>query len=283
MKITGTGPGPTAPGAAEIRVSPDGTRAFVSLQNKHIVVPIPRVGDDVVKISVHGDGDSVVPIKRLSREGGNYLSWSPDGKAVVWALGNTIYRQALSADTPEAFHPVVEAPRAKPHGHDRAHRRAHRHDEGRRGHREGRRRHHRQPHRGRRTGGTGEAAGRREGDRRLRQDDHPRLRGRALAHVAAARRPPDAGLAVPREPRVRRDHDARSADVDRRRVRLLGPRADRRHHRPAHPRDRAGHLQQLRAGRQGRRPRRSSSATRRTTRPTRSRSTSRAIGSCGSG
>jgi Tol biopolymer transport system component/imidazolonepropionase-like amidohydrolase len=116
VKITGTGAGPNPPEAAEIRVSPDGTRAFVSLQNKHIVVGIPRVGKEVVKISVRGKDDSVVPIKRLSREGGSYLSWSPDGKAVIWALGNTIYRQALTADAPEEFHPVVEAPRARPHG-----------------------------------------------------------------------------------------------------------------------------------------------------------------------
>ncbi|MGE5242629.1 MAG: amidohydrolase family protein [Betaproteobacteria bacterium] len=116
VKITGTGPGPNPPAAAEIRVSPDGTRAFVSLQNKHVVVGIPRVGNEVVKISVHGAGDSVVPVKRLSREGGRYLSWSADGKAVIWALGNTIYRQGLTADAPEEFHPIVEAPRAKPHG-----------------------------------------------------------------------------------------------------------------------------------------------------------------------
>jgi Tol biopolymer transport system component/imidazolonepropionase-like amidohydrolase len=116
VKITGTGAGPNPPGAAEIRVSPDGNRAFVSLQNKHVVVGIPRVGREVVKISVRGKDDSVVPIKRLSREGGDYLSWSADGKSVIWALGNTIYRQALTSDTPEAFHPVVEAPRAKPTG-----------------------------------------------------------------------------------------------------------------------------------------------------------------------
>ncbi len=116
VKITGSGAGPNPPRAGEIRVSPDGTRAFVSLQNKHIVVGIPRVGKEVVKISVHGKDDSVVPIKRLSREGGDYLSWSADGKSVIWALGNTIYRQALTSDTPEQFHPIVEAPRAKPSG-----------------------------------------------------------------------------------------------------------------------------------------------------------------------
>lgn len=116
VEITGAGAGQNPPGASEIRVSPDGRQAFVSLQNKHLIVGIPRVGKEVVKISVHGTGDSVVPVKRLSREGGDYLSWSADGTSVVWALGTTIYRQALAADKPETFESVVEAPRARPHG-----------------------------------------------------------------------------------------------------------------------------------------------------------------------
>jgi Tol biopolymer transport system component/imidazolonepropionase-like amidohydrolase len=115
VRITGKGPGPNPPSADEIRVAPDGHRAFVSLQNKHIIVGIPRVGKEVVKISVAGD-DAIVPVKRLSREGGDYLAWSADGGAVTWALGNTIYRQRLTADTPEEFHPLVEVPRARPHG-----------------------------------------------------------------------------------------------------------------------------------------------------------------------
>jgi imidazolonepropionase-like amidohydrolase len=116
VEITGAGAGENPPGASEIRVSPDGRQAFVSLQNKHIIVGLPRVGKEVVKISVKGTGDSVLPVKRLSREGGDYLSWSTDGKSVVWSLGSTIYRQALTSDRPEAFEPVVESPRAKPHG-----------------------------------------------------------------------------------------------------------------------------------------------------------------------
>jgi len=117
VRITGKGAGPNPPSADEIRVSPDGRQAFVSLQNKHVIVGIPRVGREVVKISVTGGDDAaVVPVKHLSREGGDYLSWSADGRAVVWALGNTIYRQALDAETPEEFHPVIEAPRARPHG-----------------------------------------------------------------------------------------------------------------------------------------------------------------------
>jgi Tol biopolymer transport system component/imidazolonepropionase-like amidohydrolase len=116
VRVTGSGAGENPPGASEIRVSPDGRQAFVSLQNKHIILGIPRVGKEVVKISVRGTGDSVVPVKRLSREGGEYLSWAADGKSVLWSLGSTIYRQALSADKPETIDPVVEAARARPHG-----------------------------------------------------------------------------------------------------------------------------------------------------------------------
>jgi Tol biopolymer transport system component/imidazolonepropionase-like amidohydrolase len=116
VEITGAGAGLNPPGAAEIRVSPDGRQAFVSLQNKHVIVGLPRTGKEVVKMSIKGRDDSIVPVKRLSREGGDYLSWTADGKAVAWALGSTIYRQALTADAPEAITPVVEAPRARPSG-----------------------------------------------------------------------------------------------------------------------------------------------------------------------
>src|SRR3989454_711166 len=116
VEITGAGAGLNPPGAAEIRVSPDGRQAFVSLQNKHVIVGLPRTGKEVVKMSIKGRDDSIVPVKRLSREGGDYLSWTADGKAVAWALGSTIYRQALTADAPEAVTPVVEAPRARPSG-----------------------------------------------------------------------------------------------------------------------------------------------------------------------
>ncbi len=116
VQITGAGAGPNPPGASEIRVSPDGRQAFVSLQNRHMIVGLPRAGREVIKMSIKGRDDSVVPVKKLSRGGGDYLSWAADGKAVVWSLGSTIYRQALTADTPDTIEPLVEAPRARPHG-----------------------------------------------------------------------------------------------------------------------------------------------------------------------
>jgi hypothetical protein len=115
VQINGAGAGPNPPGASEIRVSPDGGHAFVSLQNRHVIVGIPRVGRERINIRGRAD-DSAVPVKRLSREGGDYLSWTADGKAVVWSLGATIYRQALTSEKADVIEPVVEAPRGRPKG-----------------------------------------------------------------------------------------------------------------------------------------------------------------------
>src|SRR6266498_494182 len=68
----------------EIRLSPDGTRAFVSLQGKHFLVPVPRVGRETVDIKIQGRADGTpVPVKRMSPEGGDYLRWSNDGTTMT--------------------------------------------------------------------------------------------------------------------------------------------------------------------------------------------------------
>jgi Tol biopolymer transport system component/imidazolonepropionase-like amidohydrolase len=117
VKITGTSAGPTPAPADEIRVSPDGQRAFLDLQNKHYIVSIPRAGKETVTISILPTGPPAsVPVKKMSAEGGSYLGWSADGKSVTWALGSTFYRQDVAADKPVATDCVIQAPRARPKG-----------------------------------------------------------------------------------------------------------------------------------------------------------------------
>ncbi|MBI3264144.1 MAG: PD40 domain-containing protein [Acidobacteria bacterium] len=116
VQITGTGPGQNPPNADDIELSPDGTQAFVSLQNKHFLVPVPRAGREVVQINIRPRGDSAVPITRMSIEGGDHLAWSADGRFVSWSLGSRIYRQAPGADKPETADAVVEAARHTPKG-----------------------------------------------------------------------------------------------------------------------------------------------------------------------
>jgi len=116
FKVTGTAAGPFPPNAEEIRISPDGQQAFVNLQGKHYLVSVPKAGKETVTISITPNGPSTVPVKKMSPEGGDYLAWSSDGKALTWAWGAKFYRQNLANDKPEAIDVVVEAPRARPKG-----------------------------------------------------------------------------------------------------------------------------------------------------------------------
>ncbi len=118
LRVAGSGAGNNPPGAEEIRLSPDGTRAFVSLQGRHYVVPVPRAGRETVEIRIQGRGDSSsMPVTRLSQEGGDYLEWTADGSAVTWAMGSLFFRQPPTGDgEPQRMEFVVERPRARPKG-----------------------------------------------------------------------------------------------------------------------------------------------------------------------
>lgn len=116
LRVTGVGPGNNPPTADDIRLSPDGARAFVSLQNKHYLVTVPRVGRDTVEVRLNGRDEPPAPVKRMSREGGDYLEWTSDGTALTWAWGAQFFRQTLDAAEPQKTDVVVEVPRRRPQG-----------------------------------------------------------------------------------------------------------------------------------------------------------------------
>lgn len=117
FRVTGIGPGNNPPSATEIRMSPDGTRAFVSLQGRHFLITVPMAGRETVDIKVTGRGDTaVVPIKRMSAEGGDYLRWTRDGKGVTWAWGAQFFQQPIDAEAPEKTDVTVELTRARAKG-----------------------------------------------------------------------------------------------------------------------------------------------------------------------
>lgn len=115
MRVTGKGTPPQQPAASVMRISPDRSRVFLELQGKHYIVTVPRTGREVVNVSL-ASPTSNVPVKKMSAFGGDYLSWTPDGKAVSWSWGTKFYRQALSADKPETFDITVSSKRHKPTG-----------------------------------------------------------------------------------------------------------------------------------------------------------------------
>jgi Tol biopolymer transport system component/imidazolonepropionase-like amidohydrolase len=117
LRVQGVGPGNNPPAADDIVLSPDGTRAFVNLQNKHYLVDVPRAGRETLEVRIQGRADNaVVPVTRMSREGGDYLSWTRDGSAVTWSWGAQFFQQALAGSDPQKTEVVVEVPRARPSG-----------------------------------------------------------------------------------------------------------------------------------------------------------------------
>jgi Tol biopolymer transport system component len=117
FRVTGIGPGNNPPSASEIRLSPDGRRAFVSIQGRHYLVTVPMAGRETVDIRVTGRGDSAaVPVKRMSAEGGDYLQWTRDGRAVTWAWGAQFFQQPIDSETPQKTDVTVELQRARARG-----------------------------------------------------------------------------------------------------------------------------------------------------------------------
>jgi len=117
LRVTGTGPGNNPPTATEIKLSPDGTRAFVSLQGRHFLVTVPMTGRETVEVRIQGRAENTaVPVKRMSAEGGDYLQWTRDGKSVTWAWGAQFFQQAVDANEPQKTDVVVELPRARAKG-----------------------------------------------------------------------------------------------------------------------------------------------------------------------
>jgi imidazolonepropionase-like amidohydrolase len=115
FRITGTGPGPNPPGPDDIMLSPNGAQAFVNLQNRHYLVTVPKAGKETLRISIAGR-DSSVPVKKMSEEGGDYLTWSRDGNTLTWAWGAKFYRQSLSDASPQIVDIDLQTPRARPAG-----------------------------------------------------------------------------------------------------------------------------------------------------------------------
>ena len=87
---------PNAPD--EALLSPDGTRALVSVDNKLYLVDVPVTGGKTPTVSVDAS-EPPVPSRRISRIGGDFLGWSADGNHFYWSLGRSFFRYDIAAAT----------------------------------------------------------------------------------------------------------------------------------------------------------------------------------------
>ncbi len=95
--------GPPAPGFLpnaptpppdEVILSPDGTRALVYANRNVYLITVPFVGGEAPTIAV--TGTSAVPVRRLTKVGGDFIGWSSDGRAAHYSIGRSFFRYDLA-------------------------------------------------------------------------------------------------------------------------------------------------------------------------------------------
>jgi Tol biopolymer transport system component len=74
-----------------ITMAPQGDQALAQINNEIYVVVVPKVGAEPPKISVSDPSSSQFPSRKLTKIGGQFASWSDDGKKVYWSIGNAFF------------------------------------------------------------------------------------------------------------------------------------------------------------------------------------------------
>ena len=88
--------GPQPPPAGLVLISPKGGRALAQVGNDIFTVEIPQVGGPTPSVSVASPAGAPVKVRKLTDVGGEFPSWSADGKRVHWAIGNALFTYDLA-------------------------------------------------------------------------------------------------------------------------------------------------------------------------------------------
>jgi imidazolonepropionase-like amidohydrolase/Tol biopolymer transport system component len=92
--------------ATEFQISPDGRWVAFTERFQAYVTPLTSTGKAVDV----GPKASALPLRRVTRDAGEYLHWSGDSKKLYWSLGPELY----TLDLKNAFNFVEGAPEALP-------------------------------------------------------------------------------------------------------------------------------------------------------------------------
>jgi hypothetical protein len=102
LRVTGyVTPGAQGPNAAspaeDVVLSPDGERAIAKVGNNVYVVTVPQAGGEGVTVSVLRPETAPVPVRRLTKVGGDFIGWYGDGRRVHYSLGKSYFTYDLAA------------------------------------------------------------------------------------------------------------------------------------------------------------------------------------------
>ncbi|HMD38305.1 MAG TPA: amidohydrolase family protein [Candidatus Acidoferrum sp.] len=80
--------------AEALLASPDGQWVLAHVMNQLYLLAMPEVGGEAPTVNVMTPS---VPVKRLTDIGADYFNWADDGKTITWAVGASLFREAVSA------------------------------------------------------------------------------------------------------------------------------------------------------------------------------------------
>lgn len=83
-----------APGAEDVRISPDGEHVLAKVIKQIWVVSLPKLGATVPQLSVNSPN---LPAARLTDIGADFMGWSNNGNTINWAIGSSVYERPLSS------------------------------------------------------------------------------------------------------------------------------------------------------------------------------------------
>jgi Tol biopolymer transport system component/imidazolonepropionase-like amidohydrolase len=96
IKVTGFTPNfvanPEPFPADEVLIAPDSGRVLATSSNYVYLVTLPLVGAAPPAINVADTAAAAFPVHRLTRVGGDFIGWAPDGRTVFWSVGRSFFR-----------------------------------------------------------------------------------------------------------------------------------------------------------------------------------------------
>jgi Tol biopolymer transport system component/imidazolonepropionase-like amidohydrolase len=114
LRVTGApppgappGPGQGGPPATSVLIAPNGTQALAQVLMDLYVVEIPLVGGTEPTVSVGNPDNAAFPVRKLTDIGGQFPTWTADGKRVHWSIGNA--HVVYDLDRAKAFDDSVRA------------------------------------------------------------------------------------------------------------------------------------------------------------------------------
>ncbi|MGQ0648585.1 MAG: amidohydrolase family protein [Gemmatimonadaceae bacterium] len=86
---------PQPPPAALVMMAPQGDQALAMVGMDFYTITVPQVGATPPTVSVAAPANAALPVKKLNEIGGEFPTWSSDGRRVMWALGNALWTYDL--------------------------------------------------------------------------------------------------------------------------------------------------------------------------------------------